>query len=93
MQRPSQGHPSHIDLREALELSALVAVTNRDRGQRFCVRWLQRRLAEAPEPPTTDEAAMVAGCPAALGGAGHHEALASLRAMAERATGRLARRV
>ena len=73
-----------IDLREALELTALIALGDPDRGRRASARWLKRWLEEAAAP-TIDEAAMIAGALAALGGIRHGEALASLRAMSSRA--------
>jgi hypothetical protein len=72
----------HVDLREALELCALIATHNRERGARAGTRWLWRWLEQASEPPPVDEVAMVAAALAALGGAGHHDALVSLRAVA-----------
>ena len=69
-----------LDLGETLELTALVALRNRDRGARFAVRWLSRWLEETE--PTLDELVMVAGCLAALGGPGHGSALNALRAIA-----------
>jgi hypothetical protein len=41
-------------------------------------RWLERWLAET-EAPTIDDAVMVAGCLAALGGTSHENAVWSLR--------------
>jgi hypothetical protein len=73
----------HIDLREALELTALTALHDRERGGRLALRWLQRWLEESG-CRAMDEAAMVASALAALGGAGHHDALLSLRAVAMR---------
>jgi hypothetical protein len=75
----------HIDLGEALELTALTALHDRSRGGRLALRWLQRWLAEG-NTPAIDEAAMVAAALAALGGPGHHDALRSLRAAAGRTT-------
>jgi hypothetical protein len=49
-----------IDLADALELTALVAVKNRARSRRMAARWLERWLAEAA--PSIDEAVMIAGC-------------------------------
>ena len=68
-----------LDLTEALELTALVALRNRERGQRFAVRWLARLIDETE--PTFDEVVMVAGCLVALGGPGHAKAVAALRAL------------
>src|SRR5205085_8314915 len=50
-----------LDLRAALELTALIALCDRERGRRYAVRWLQRWL-EGAESPTIEEAF------AALGG-------------------------
>jgi hypothetical protein len=72
----------HIDLREALDLTALTALHDRQRGRRLALRWLQRWLDESP-PRAIDEAAMVATLLATLGGDGHHEALIALRALTE----------
>ena len=72
-----------IDLTHTLELTALVALTNRERSRRMAARWLERWLAEAS--PAIDEAVMVAGCLAALGGPEHTVALDALRATARRA--------
>jgi hypothetical protein len=72
-----------LDLGEALELTALVALRKRERGRRYAVRWLQRWLDDA-EAPTIDEAVMVAGCLAALGGPWHLAALEALRGLCVR---------
>lgn len=69
-----------LDLREALELTALIAMHDRERGQRYAVRWLQRWLDEA-SAPTIDETVMIAGNLVALGGRRHEHALAALRPM------------
>jgi hypothetical protein len=71
----------HIDLREAIELTALVALTNRARGERYAVRWLGRWL-DAADEVTLDEIVLVAGALAALGGPGHRPALELLRSLA-----------
>jgi hypothetical protein len=76
-----------LSLADALELTALVAQKDRWRHSRVAGRWLLRYLDEREEA-TLDEAAMVAGCLAALGGYGHKEAMTTLQAMAERATRR-----
>jgi hypothetical protein len=73
-----------VDLREALELTALIAKHDRPRSRRVAARWLQRWLEEAASPEI--DAAMVAGCLAALGGLRHDQALSALRALT--ATGR-----
>jgi hypothetical protein len=67
----------HLDLRESLELTALVALRDRERGRRFAVRWLGRWVEEAQ--PMLDEAVLVIGALQALGGPAHGVALASLR--------------
>ena len=67
----------HLDLGEALDLTALVALRDRERGRRFAVRWFGRWLTETD--PTLDAVVMVAGCLAALGGPSHGTALAALR--------------
>ena len=72
-----------IDLREALELTALVAERDRPRSERYTVRWLSRYLDSA-NAATIDDVAFVAACLAALGGPRHAEALAVLRAVAGR---------
>jgi hypothetical protein len=63
----------HVDLREALELCALMATHDRERGMRAGTRWLGRWLGQADGPPV-DEVAMVAAGLAALGGPGHKAA-------------------
>jgi hypothetical protein len=68
-----------IDLREALELTALVAKHDRVRGQRMAARWRERWLGETAAP-MIDEAVMVAGCLAGLGSAAHDEVLVAPRA-------------
>jgi hypothetical protein len=76
-----------LDLGEALELTALVSLRDAERGRRYAMRWLARWLDESPAATLT-EAAFAVGALGALGGPGHGEALASLRAMAERASTR-----
>jgi hypothetical protein len=73
-----------LDLPDALELTALMALRDRARGERAGARWLQRWLAETSA--TADVAAMVAAALTALGGPGHAEALLLLRAVAQAAT-------
>jgi hypothetical protein len=58
----------------------LIVLHDRRRGARYAVRWLQRWLEET-KGPTIEEAAMMTACLAALGGRGHHPALAALRAL------------
>lgn len=72
-----------IDLREALELTALIAQNDRERGRRVASRWSQRWLEETPAP-TIDDAAMVAGCLTALGGVRHDQAHAALQGLVRR---------
>ena len=74
-----------LDLSDALELSALIDLRDRARGQRAGARWLQRWLDET-SGATADEAAMIAAALAALGGPEHAGAPLSLRAVAVRAT-------
>jgi hypothetical protein len=75
-----------VDLREALELAALIAKHDpRVRGRRATARWLRRWLEESPRV-TIDDAAMTAGLLAALGGTEHGVALTALRDIARRAT-------
>jgi hypothetical protein len=70
-----------LDLSEALELTALVALRERERGRRYALRWLIRWLEEADV--TLDEAVTVVGCLSALGGPSHHRALQALQAASE----------
>jgi hypothetical protein len=67
-----------LRLVDALELVALIAKKDRNRSRRMAARWLERWLGEA-KAPTIDDAVMVAGCLAALGGGAHENALWSLR--------------
>jgi hypothetical protein len=69
-----------LSLTPALDLTALVALRDRTRSRRMTARWLQRWHDETAAG-TIDEAAMVVGCFAALGGPGHEKAVAALRAM------------
>ncbi len=70
-----------ISLAEALELTALVAVKDWRRLDRFATRWLQRYLEETGA--SLADAAVAVGCLSALGGPRHDEALVALRGMAE----------
>ena len=72
-----------IDLREALELTALIAEHDRSRAERYSVRWLSRFL-DSSNAATIDDVAFVAACLTALGGSHHAEALAVLRGVAGR---------
>jgi len=72
-----------LDLREALELTALIAEHDRPRSHRYTVRWLLRYL-DAAEAPTIDEVAFIGACLAALGGQSHAEALSVLRGVTGR---------
>ena len=62
-----------VSLGEALELTALIAKHDRDRGRRYAVRWLQRWLAGAGA--TLDDVALVVAALGALGGPSHGDAL------------------
>jgi hypothetical protein len=73
----------HVTLLEALQLTALVSLRDRQRGSRYAVRWLQRLFDEHPGV-TIEEAALAASALAALGGPGHEDAAAALVAVAER---------
>ena len=82
-----------ITLEEALALTVLVVEKAPGRRPRYAVRWLLRLLQE-DENLTIEDAGLAASALAALGGRGHAEALATLSAMAGRATSkRAARRV
>jgi hypothetical protein len=74
-----------ITLEEALALTVLVVERDPGRRSRYAVRWLLRLLQE-DENLTIEDAGLAASALAALGGRGHAEALATLSAMAERAT-------
>lgn len=60
----------HVTLLEALQLTALVALRDRERGSRFAVRWLQRLVDEHPAM-AIEEVALAASALAALGGPAH----------------------
>jgi hypothetical protein len=64
-----------------------------DSGRRssYTVRWLLR-LLEEDENLTIEEAVLAASALAGLGGRGHEQAVATLSAMAERATRQAQRR-
>jgi len=53
----------------------------------MAARWLQRWLSET-QAPTIDDAVLVAGALAALGGEQHNAAAAALQTVAEKATSR-----
>jgi hypothetical protein len=71
----------HVELSEALELTALIALHDVARGERAALRWLQRWLAETPNV-TIGAVSLAAGCLRELGGVHHHRALAALRGCA-----------
>ena len=58
-----------LSLADALGLTALMALRNRDRSRRMAARWVQRWLDE-----TIDDVVMVAGC-LAFGGTAHEPAV------------------
>jgi hypothetical protein len=66
-----------LDLRETLELTALIAQNDRPRSDRYRVRWLQRCLDE--KALSIQDAVLVASALNALGGPRKDEALALLR--------------
>ena len=72
-----------ISLLEALDLTALIALKDPRRRSRVAARWLQRYLDEHPAA-TIEDAALAASALAALGGAGHDEAIAALGGLAGR---------
>jgi hypothetical protein len=78
-----------ISLMEALELSALIALKDSRRHGRAGARWIRRYLEEN-ESAGLDDVAFVAGCLSALGGREHEAALTALRAVTNRAVGRVA---
>ena len=73
-----------LDLREALDLTALVARHERARRSRFAVRWLERYLAEQREI-TLDDAELAVALLRALSGPHHAAALVALRELAKEA--------
>jgi hypothetical protein len=75
-----------LDLLDALDLTALAARKDRTRGARFAVRWLNRLLSEQLDM-TIEDCALAASALAVLGGPHHDDALATLRAMSQRAAG------
>jgi hypothetical protein len=70
-----------VELSEALELTALIALHDAERGHRAALRWVQRWLAETPNV-TVGAVSLAAGCLRELGGVHHHRALAALRGRA-----------
>jgi hypothetical protein len=78
-------------LGELLELTIVIAQKAPHRHGRVAARWLLRRLEQADDA-TIEDAALAVGCLASLAGPHHAQAASSLRAMAEKATGRNGRR-
>jgi hypothetical protein len=76
-----------VSLAEALELTVLIARKDPRRHPRVAARWLTRYLEEVADA-TIDEAALVAACLVALPGERERDATLTLRALAERASGR-----
>jgi hypothetical protein len=66
-----------LNLDDALELTALVVLRDRDRGRRYSLRCLRRWLNETK--PTIEGAAIVTSCLAALGAPEHRATLETLR--------------
>ena len=75
-----------VTLQEALQMTALVALRERDRVGPWARRWLVRFLEE--RQPSLEESALAATSLAALGGPGHHVAAAALGDMAEQSSRR-----
>ena len=73
----------HLSLDESIQLTALVALHDRERGRRYALRWLRRWLAVKPDA-TLDDVQLVVACLGALGGPAHHAALPVLRSAAGR---------
>jgi hypothetical protein len=84
------GHTSTV-FKRAIEFVILVALRDRVRSRRMCVRWLERYVGEAPGVEI-ETVAGVAGVLAALGGPDHLCAASALRDMTPRATGAAGRR-
>jgi hypothetical protein len=68
-----------LDLGEALELTALVALQDCERGRRYAVRWLAKWLDDTEA--SLDEVALLVACLAALGGQQHAAALNTTRVL------------
>jgi hypothetical protein len=66
-----------LDLGEALDLTALVALRDRERGRRYAVRWLVRWLEETDA--SLDAAVVAVAALSALGGPSHQAGLDYLR--------------
>lgn len=66
---------------EALELTALIALQQPERGRRVAARWLARFVAEAA-PVRIEDVVLASGLLLALGGERHQEVLGLLRGMA-----------
>jgi hypothetical protein len=75
-----------LSLKDALELTLLVARKDPRRHPRASASWLHRLLEEQPDL-TIEEPALAASCLVALPGVGYREAQ-TLKAMAETATRR-----
>jgi hypothetical protein len=78
-----------VSLDEALQLTALIALKQPERGRRVAARWIERYLAEHASV-TIDDLVLLASLLQALGGPRHREALTALRDVAARASGRAA---
>ena len=76
-----------LSLADAFELTVLVARKDPRRHPRVAARRLLRWLEEDPHA-TIEEAALATASLAGLTGVAHNKAVQTLRAMAERATGR-----
>jgi hypothetical protein len=75
-----------VKLQEALQMTALVALRERDRLDLWARRWLLRFIEDCQ--PSLDEVVIAAASLAALGGSGHHAAVAALTDMSKPATRR-----
>jgi hypothetical protein len=75
----------HVWLADALALTVLAVERAPGKRNAYTTRFLRRLLVEDPNL-TIDEAALAASALAALGGRSHEHALATLRAMATRAS-------